>query len=74
MEETKVEEEEVVYMIYRPVGCLFLDDCDPNVFWLSRKGAERDFPGMKIKQYSLNEFEKYLEEKKLEIKNVDFYD
>ena len=68
MEETKAE------MIYRPVGCLFLDDCNPNVFWLSRKGAERDFPGMNIKEYSLNEFEKYLEEKKLEVKNVDFYD
>jgi len=68
MENTKVD------MIYRPVGCLFLDKFDPHVFWCSRKGAERDFPGDKIKQYSLNEFKKYLEEKKLEVKNVEFYD
>ena len=67
MENTKED------VIYRPVDCRFLDKCGPQLFWCSRKSAERDFPDIKIKQYSLNEFNKYLEEKKLEVKNVTFY-
>ena len=58
--------------INRPVDCAFLDECLPHVFWCSRKGAERDFPDCVIKQYDLNEFIKYLEEKKLQVKNIEF--
>ena len=59
--------------IYRPVDCPFLDYSSPNAFWRSRESAIRDFPGCVIKQYDLNEFNKYLEEKNLEVENITFY-
>jgi len=63
----------ILPIIYRPVGCLFLDMCERHAFWRSRESAERDFPDCVIKEYDIDDLTKYIEKKKLEVKNITLY-
>ncbi len=63
----------ILPIIYRPVGCLFLDVCDPHAFWTIRISVEEYFPDCVIKEYDIYDLTKYIEEKKLEVKNIKLY-
>ena len=63
----------ILPIIYRPDGCAFLDECDAHAFWACRECAERDFPDCVIKEYDIDDLTKYIEEKKLEVKNIKLY-
>ena len=65
--------EDTTVVLYRPVGCKFLDQCQKEVFWLTLEGAKTDFPDCEVKGYTNTEILVYVSIHNIEWKDFRVY-